>query len=48
MQSNSKKETDKKNITDLKKVAFDPFYFDTLFEDKKCEGYCESCTCEKK
>lgn len=38
---------DKEIIADLKKAAFDPFFFDTMFEEK-CEGSCESCTCEKK
>jgi hypothetical protein len=39
---------DKEIISDLRKAAFDPFFFDTMFEEKKCEGSCESCTCEKK
>lgn len=38
---------DKEIIADLKKAAFDPFFFDTIFEEK-CDGSCESCACEKK
>lgn len=38
---------DKEIIADLKKAAFDPFFFDTIFEEK-CDASCEDCSCEKK